>query len=473
MSRGLCVALICGLAAAAVASPRTDPTAGRAVFTGATTANPTSIDLDPAALGIGTEIDELYVAAMAVVDHLAIARQNVDLAGTVTPGDSVHDTSLAPGSALAYIWHLKDRATLAILLRAARSESFPANHLALQYHTLGGSRWGLGGTVGGSIRITNEVHFGISLALERKYLHLQYARDTALANGHGPGGVDSACGGSPCGLENPQATETYDVQVKSALFSRDAITVNLGFVVALAKDTWLGVAYHTPPGLSVQNELDGSMAVIRAPRDGGNVLHGDAVVYVSEPASVDTELRTRLAQQLDLHVGGRWVNLSRLSAYDVRGLDSVFPGSGIPEWTERPLGYHDSFALWGGVEQVDTGESLRLGGRLGVETSAVDDNRTSPMVIAPMSYTLDVGAQLRVTDTIILQATYGVQYFPTVHVTNSAFDPNARIRCIASGYDYSTPDCEAVRLGYAIPTADGDYGRFEHAFRIALRIERP
>jgi len=50
-----CAALagIAGDRALAHASPRSDPTAGRAVFTGATLASPTSISLNPAALGPG------------------------------------------------------------------------------------------------------------------------------------------------------------------------------------------------------------------------------------------------------------------------------------------------------------------------------------------------------------------------------------------------------------------------------------
>lgn len=50
MSRAICFALLCGLAAHAVASPRSDPTSGRAVFTGATVPDSSSLELNPAAL---------------------------------------------------------------------------------------------------------------------------------------------------------------------------------------------------------------------------------------------------------------------------------------------------------------------------------------------------------------------------------------------------------------------------------------
>jgi hypothetical protein len=134
---------------------------------------------------------------------------------------------------------------------------------------------------------------------------------------------------------------------------------------------------------------------------------------------------------------------------------------------------HDSFAGWAGVEQVDSGglPQLLFGGRVGFETSAVDASRTSPMTIAPASLTLDLGAQRRIARGVILQLSYGLQYFPTVNVGNSAFDPNDRLTCSDSGYDYSTPACEAVRGGYAIATAAGTYERLQHAVRLGLRYE--
>jgi hypothetical protein len=55
--RLLTLAVSCA-AVSAWASPRTDPTTGRAVFTGATMPHATSIGLDPAALGLGS-VDQL------------------------------------------------------------------------------------------------------------------------------------------------------------------------------------------------------------------------------------------------------------------------------------------------------------------------------------------------------------------------------------------------------------------------------
>jgi len=259
--------------------------------------------------------------------------------------------------------------------------------------------------------------------------------------------------------------------VRSAPFSTSNLVFNLGVMISPAKDVWIGIAYHAPPGLEVQTALTGTMVVRRAPRDGGALIDGASTVFLSQPASADAEVRARVQPALDVHVGLRWEDLSRLQNYDVRGYGSTFRDAQIPEWTLRARGFHDPFSLWAGVEQPPVGDWwYRLGARIGVETSSLDDEDTSPQSIAPRSYTLDGGVQFKL-GAVRLLASYGLQYFPTVDVTNSAFDPRSRIACIDSGYDYSTAACEAVRLGYGIPTADGTYQRFEHAIRVGLVYE--
>jgi len=484
MSRAICFAVMCGVSAHALASPSSDPTSGRAVFTGATVADSSSLELNPAALSnVPADRLELYAMAAAVIDRYSIARDHLDLAtDTLTRQPAISDTELGPGAVVGILKNLKDRATLALQVHALPAEVFPAGVADWQYHTAGGGQRRYGPTVGASIKITDDISFGVSLAvLEVTYLRLRYSRDTALAAGNDQArGVSSNCGGAPCGLENPLATERYDVDVSSSAFSSDGLRPNIGLVYQLSKDMYLGVAYHMPPGLAVQNVLTGFMSVRPAPRDAGAggdragaQLAGRSTVYISQPSSIDAELRARLPDDLDLHVGLRWEDLSRLAAYDVRGYGPGFTAANIPEWTERPRGFHDPVALWAGIEQVETHsvERLKLGGRIGIETSSVDDDHTNPLTIAPTSFTLDLGAQLQVTPGLYVQLSYGLQYFPPVHVANSAFDPRDQLDCQASGYDYSTPECGAVRNGYAIATAAGDYDRMQHALRLALRYE--
>ena len=452
--------------AVAHASPRTDPTTGRAVFTGATIPHATSISLNPSALGLGT-INEVYVGVMAVVDQLGVDRQTLAPDGTTSAGPSIDDTLLSPGGMIAVIYHPGERATIGAELRTTPAERF-LDDPALRYHALGGGQRDLYISIGSSIKATTGLYFGASISHNNTSLRLRYARDTALERG-----IAGDCEGEPCGFEHPAASETYDFDLASKTISTSNLRINVGVMARLYRGVWIGIAYHTPPGFAIQSQLDGPVTVTKAPRDGGRTLNGGGTAYVHFPASVDVEVRARLIGNLELHVGGRWEDLSRMQAYDVRAFASSFRAEGVPEWTLRPRGFHDSFALWGGIEQRDLGQRFRLGGRLGVETSATDDARTSPTTIAPLSFTADVGAQLRVTPSLIVQLSYGLQFFPPVKVDNSAFDPRDHLACVDSGYDYSTRACQAVREGYAIPTAAGDYSHLQHAFRLGLRYELP
>ena len=458
MSRAACVALLCAWCARARAEPRQDPTTGRAVFTGATSPNATSLELNPAALELGT-VNEVYVAGTAVLDRLAIHRRLEDIAtGMLGDGPSLHATELEPGGMIAIVVHAKDRATIAAALNTTPVAWFPSGQNAIRYATLGGNERTYAGVLGASIRVIDELYFGLSIGAQDRHLNLHYARDTALASGDVSGGV-----------ENPATTEVYNVSVHSELLSTDALTYNIGLVYLFSKDTILGVAYHTPPGLAIENSLTGNVEVALAPASGGGYVHGGSTVFITQPASVDAEFRTRLPAQLDLHVGVRWEDLSRMQAYDVRTYGTALAEAGVPEWTLRPLGFHDPVGVWAGVEQADLGEAWRFGGRIGFETSSVDDARTQPMVIAPASVTLDGGVQYRVGPALVIQTTLGLQYFPSLTVTRSAYNPQDQLTCIASGYDYSTGECENVRNGYALPTMAGDYSRFEATLRIALR----
>jgi hypothetical protein len=467
MSRAPCLALLCLLIAApALASPRTDPTMGRAVFTGATTWHATSIELNPAALGLGIR-NELYFSTVAALDRYAIDREG---------SEHVDATLLSPGGMAAFVWHTGNdgKITLAGHVRTSPAERFIESEDALRYSILGGYHRTYAGGIGASVRFTSKFYLGVSLSGQTSYLRLRYARDSALEAGRDPTrGITSDCNGAPCGIENPAATETYDVDVHTPLFSASNLAANLGIIYVVARDVVFGIAYHAPPGLAIQNQFNGTMRIDRAPRDGGGVVTGGSTVYLSQPPTFDAELRARLPQELDLHVGARFEYLSRMATYDVRGYGSFFPGAQIPEWMPRARGFKNTWAVWSGVDQVDSGQFARFGGRVGFETAAVDDDATSPWTIAPTSLTLDGGVQLRIAPQVVLQATYGLQYFPEVNVRDSRFDPQAQLDCYDSSFDYATPACAAARQGYGIPTAAGDYSRMQHAARLSLRYELP
>jgi hypothetical protein len=459
------------LSAVAHASPRSDPTAGRAVFTGATVPSASSISLNPAAIGLFKDT-EFYVGVSTVLEQFGIDRRTIDLAtGGLVPAERVRDAELGGGATLAVVWRAGDGVTLGFEFRSPPPELFPSDP-ALRYHTLGSTQRNYIATLGTSLRLTNELYFGTSLSHDNTLLHLRYARDTALDRG-----IDVDCGGSPCGFENPEAAETYDVDVRSPWVATDNLRVNIGFILKIA-NVWMGIAYHNTPGFGIQSSLTGPMTVTSAPRDGGQVINGTSTVYVSFPASVDAEVRALVLPDVELHVGARWEDLSRMQAYDVRGYGNALRGTDVPELLLRARGFHDVFSTWAGLEQIDTGDHghwtdrFQFGGRIGFESSALDPDRISPENMAPKSFTVDGGMQVRLTDHAIVQLSYGLAMFPGVHVEHSAYDPRFATECLDSGFDYSTPACDALRNGYAIPTAAGDYTRFQHAIRLGLRYVR-
>jgi hypothetical protein len=455
--------LACG--AIANASPRSDPTIGRAVFTGATVPSATSLGLNPAALGLGYKT-ELYVGLASVLEQFGVDRKLIDLdTGTLVDGPSVSDAEAGAGAMIAMIWHPGDRGSIGVELRIPPPELFP-NHPALRYHALGSKQTNYVATFGTSLRVISRFYFGASLSHDVTRVRLRYARDTALD----AGGAD--CNGSPCGFENPEAAQTFDVDARSRLVSTENLRVNIGVLVKLWPDAWLGLAYHNTPGFGIQSQLGGDMTVLQAPRDGGERLEGNSTIYVSYPASVDGELRARLLPRVDLHIGGRWEDLSRMTAYDVRAYGSAFRGENVPEWTLRPRGYRDSFALWAGVQQIDREDGFTFGGRIGIETSALPPDRTAPGAVSPTALTLDGGAQWR-RNNWILQLSYGAQLFQRVTSGASEYDPRFAVQCADSGFDYTTRACGQLRDGYAIPTAAGDYTRIQHALRLGLRYEFP
>ena len=463
----LAIALIASRPDASRASPRSDPTAGRAVFTGATLPTDSSVTLNPAALGLGHAL-EVYLGLSGLLEQFGVNRKVLGEDGSLSTGDSVHDIVPGAGASAAVIWHPGQITTLGAELRLPPPELFPKAG-ALRYHTLGSYKRNYVASGGVSLKVASAFLFGVSISHDITDLHLRYARDTALDHG-----LDADCNGARCGLENPAAAETYNVHVRSDIVSTENLEVNVGILIHPSPGLWFGLAYHNTPGFGIQTELHGTADVERAARDGGSLLHGRSTVDVSYPASVDGELRIRVLPDLDIHFGGRWEDLSRMQAYDVRTYGSEFIGRSIPEWTLRPRGFRDSFSTWLGAEQVEIDQTkrIRLGGRIGLESPALTANRTSPGNMSSTSLTVDLGTTIRIAPQWSIQLTYGLQVFSNISVTTSDYNPLFAVDCTASGFDYSTRGCEALRDGYAIPTAAGDYTRLQHAFRLGFRYER-
>ena len=468
---GACVLL----AGTAAASPLDDPTAGRAVFTGAATPHATSLLLNPAALALppGTTGLHLYAGGTLTMDQISVDRSEIDLAtGELTPGASASAFEWGLGGTFA-LWNVTSSRNLAVggLIASPQATTpFATDEDALRYHTLGGvHRTTQLLSVAAAYRIVSRFYFGGSISLTRNRVKLSFARDTALEAGRDPArGITSDCGGGvACGVENPAASERYTVDASPLnLVATENLTVRLSALVEIYPDWWIGATWRLP---NTDVELSGDGEVVAAPRDGGGVQRGTAIVHFDLPTSIDAELRGRIAPAIDLHVGARWVDLSVFSDYDVRlvGFDA-----NVPEWIERPLGYHDTVRAWAGIEQVDTGRQRFLFGvRGGVIAPEIAKSRVSPMTIDRWGGTADGGVQWRIATGFVAQLSYGLEYRPDVDVRASRYNPRDRLGCMDSGYDYATAACENVRDGYAIPTAAGRYRRIDHAIRVGLRYD--
>ena len=465
--------------AGASASPRTDPTSGRAVFTGATSTHATSLYLNPATLGLETGL-RVYLAGTLTVDQEHIDRQLEDSSGALADGRSISDLRAHGGGELLVSWLPSERIAVGMGIRSAPAEGFWSGGGAA-FHSLGGDQRDYDFTFAGTFRVSSRFYFGTALSLSssllpdlisdplhvRSALRVSFARDTAIATG--TPGLMSSCGEAACGVGNPEATERYQLDVSPSTLLSSLI---LGFVVRLGTETYLGLSYHTPPGFSVQSSLDGTVTMTQAPRDGGLTLRGDASIDISYPASVEAAVSTPLPRETTLVAGLRWEDTSRLAVYDVRMHGSQLAARGVPEWIRRARGLRDSVAMWAGVEQRER-ETWRLGGRLGFERGAVAHEHLSPSNNSPSSLTLDLGAQWRTRGSRwAVQLGYGLAYFLPASVTDSAYSVRNQIDCVDSGYDYASRACRATRSGYGIETAAGDYARLQHAFRLGLRYER-
>ena len=460
----------------AAASPLSDPTAGRAVFTGVVSPHPTSLQLNPAALGIGQPGNHLYLSGSGTLDQIGIDRQVVPAEGQVSAGPSISTTSGSAGGMLSYVRVNADSlvSSIGATVSTAPAETYLDGEPGLRYHSLGGSYREWSFMLGGSIRV-DDFHIGASIGVVfGEFLNLSFARDTALAGGRA--GVEGPCGTStPCGIENPEAAEEYRIRDAGGLtvFSSERLVLSLGVLYRIMPDWWVGLAYRSPQGLGQALTLDGTIEVRRPPTANGpgSVKTGDVAVSIDLPQSLYLGLRGRITPAFDLIVNLGFEDLSRSSEFDVRPIGRELEG--VPEWLPRPRGFQNVYTAVAGVEQVDAGQRFTFGGRVGVETGAVDAAHTSPMQISGLQLTADVGMQVRLLPPLVLQVGYGLGYFPEIDIgtDESAYDPIAAIRCADSGFDYSTPDCEKVRTGYAIPTAAGRYRRLSHAARVGLRLD--
>lgn len=465
------------LAIAAAASPAAaspgDAAWDGAVFAGPTAPHPTNLSSNPAAFLLAAPGFHYFAGVSTALDQISIDRTLVDAGGARRDGPDVSGRTFGAGGHLGFAKVWPD-AVLAFFVQTAPPDETVAGRDALRYHTRGSrGRSADVGTVTFGYRPTRWLWLGIAPSYSVRDGVLRFSRDTAMEAGRDPArGVTSDCGGAPCGLENPLATETWTIDLDADLRSISNFRIAAGFIIVVPGDTLLGVTYQRPWSLG-RIERVGKATVIAAPRDGGAVHTGEISLFDQHPEIVRGGTRSRFLERWDLVSEVRWRRTSRIGDDDLRTYGGDLAAIGAPAIYPRPRGLRNAIAVELGMEQVDDGGRWRFGGRVGYDTGAVATHHLSARAPWGRQLTGGGGVQLRIGARWILQGTYNVGWQLPVTVERGAYDPIDRLDCVDSGYDFELPACETVRDGYGAPTNDGDYRRWSHIARLSVRLEVP
>lgn len=438
----------------------------RAVFTGTTSAHPTSLLVNPSALALGLDGWYVHAGGSGAVERLRVRRRIVDPdSGALLSGPQNTSTMLSPGFNVGF-YKVGARISAGLQIGLPIAEDFHEGKDNWGYHTRGGVHREYAAVFGGAYRWRG-LAFGTSLFWVRSGLRLAFDRDTALERG----AVDGV------GFENPDAREHYIVRVGTGWLpsAANTIAVMFGAVVKVTEGWTVGASYHVPQGLFSGLTATGDVQVTRAPNDGAaeETITGEATVRFRLPWRLRVGVRGRLAENLDIVAETRWERTSDFAAYDLRMYGLELSDAEVPEIYPRPRGLRDQLALQAGVEQVDTGGRALLGGRIGVERGYTADARLSPLNARPFALTADAGVQLRLDPSWTLQLGGGVAWSPTTDSGRGDYDPIQRLDCIDAGFDIDHPACETVRRGYGLPTASGVYQRVGGVAWVGLKWARP
>ncbi len=473
--RVACAAVVVALAAQtgpARGSPLIDPFLGGVVFTGPTQAHATAIHYNPAAMLLdpGTH---LYASGNVSLDRYGIDRADIGFSGE--PGDGTSFDTLTPqvitpsGFVGVYSDFNGQRGALGFAAYTSIAQRFISDEQDLRYHTLGGHNYDFTTTLAGSLRANDwlTVGFGISFSPYSTF-ELGFAHDSALAGG--TEGLQSDCNGSPCGAENPAASETYRIEA-DPLFTNFAFSA--GFIIRGPRDWIIGGGYESPPssGLGLRDrkvEVSGQVSAQLSPRDTGMPLSGQARVTYKLPQRWQLGARGPVLPDYDFVGTIAWYQLGRHESYDVRMFGGDLVDAGVPDVFPRFRGFNDVFALDAGLEGR-TARPLRLGGRVRIETAAVDATRISAKQVEGFNVTIAGGAELRLRDSFALTAGYALSWYPPVTADPSAFDPGVQVACVDDNFPLD--ECAAAADGLGIPTAAGEYRRMRHTFTTGLRYD--
>lgn len=471
LASSLCAAALALRTAPTAAAPADAPATDGAVFAGVTGTDPANLSTNPATLLRLVPGIHFFAFTTVAVDQVSIDRRVVSADdGSLAEGPAIDDATLGAGVA-AGVAQVVARGIMVAGTIAVQPPDETIADDAVAYHTRGSRARRIDWfRLGAGLRVTSRLLLGFSFGLTDRHQRLAFARDTALEAGRDPArGVGSDCGGAPCGLENAQARELWTVDVTNDLGDiTKNLTYTVGVMARLPEGVWLGLSLDRPVEVG-SYAMDGDVTILRAPRDGGGILRGEARLIQRLPEVWRLGGRGPIAPSWELVGELRWRHLGRTDPLDLRVFGGALVGTEVPEWTLRPQGLRDAFTGELGVEPIDLGQRWRFGGRLGFDSGAVSTERLSARAPWGAQVSAALGAQVRL-DRWVVQLGYKVDLQVPIAAVPGRFDPIDRIECVEADFDYDDPACATVRAGYGTPTAAGTYGRWSHTARVALRV---
>jgi long-subunit fatty acid transport protein len=467
LATGLAAALVLATTAPAWASPLIDPTVGGMVFTGPTSAHVSAIYWNPAATGLVRGF-HVYFSGQLHADPYEIDRAAIDTRDgepSETPSatrktfEPVRDTLVTPGAFAGFTWDAGgDTLAVGVGVYLPFVDVQPGGHDALRYHSEGGHISSTYITAALSYRLDSDWIVGAALSGVYSSATLHFAFDQALELCATP---------HACDVENPD--ETSDFYVHAATGTKPDIAFSGGLLWKARDDLWLALSYHSPPGFA-RVSLPGTATVAPSAASGRTgVAHGDAEINYSLPHIVQVGARWDMVPGKWQLLGSvRWLVLSAVDQFDLRLAGPELRDAGVREWVLRYRGLEDAVQLETGLE-TPAGLATRWGARLRFDTGGTDEKHVAPEQIAGPTFDLSAGVQRVIYGGWSFTFAISTGLMLPRHVGTSAYSPSAQTDCVASGYDLD--DCQSARVGSGIPTAAGDYQRYNFATMLGLSWE--
>jgi long-subunit fatty acid transport protein len=474
-----------------LASPLDDPHIGGIGFSGPAAPELSSVYWNPAAVGLVSG-NQAMVGGTGRFSSLTLARAPVDAGpprgnltfAPVSGSSRLHPASwpLGPGGFLGLAASVGTRFTFALATyspfnQQVRWSAAPDGSEPARYHAVSTDLRNLALVPAVSFRLGGGVRFGAAPGFLLSMGRLVVDEDTGL-QGRSP----TACQGSPCGLENPDAAARYDVSSGFNLLDGSlSLTVAGGLHVERPK--WmLGVAFISRPlGTRDGVEIKGRATSIRPPPSGsgplcptetmGSCLWSQAVYQLPDTLTAGLDLRVKRRWL----VGGmvRWLNLSRLDAIRIRVVGpatSSLRSLALPEELVLHRGLRDVFDVRArAVFQLRDG--MELAAVLRAESSAVRAGSVSAGFVDGAKLEPALAARVRVASGFSLTAGYAFTFLPAIRVTRSVFDPGAELSCQNRGGDLASEPCAKRQAGQARPTSAGRYSLHTHSFSLTVTAQ--